>query len=65
MRLRGEEQVDYCRLAQFLETKCELLQQREAIAREQDKRREESRICLFNQMLLSRNEAIRRKNKEI
>lgn len=63
--LKSEERVDYCKLAQLLETKCQFMQQREAILREECKRREVSRISLFNQMLLSRNAVLERKNMEI
>ncbi len=48
-----------------MEVKCQLMEKRMEIIKEESKRREEPRIRLFNQILLSRNATIERKNLEI
>jgi hypothetical protein len=65
MRLKNEHVIDYCKIGQFLEVKCQLMEKRMEIIKEESKRREEARIRLFNQILLSRNATIERKNLEI
>lgn len=48
-----------------MEVKCQLMEKRMEIIKEESERREEARIRLFNQILLSRNATIERKNLEI